>query len=112
MSFSSPASLLDVDLQPGKPPVLRTGAADAPSWAAEHRGALRALMTEHGSVLIRGLGLGDAAQAGGVFQRLATSLMPEKEAFSARPPYADRLFYTSALPPNPHSDIHQQLAHD
>ena len=85
MSSSSPASLLDVDLQPGKPPMLRAEAAgDAPSWAAEHRDALRAVVAEHGSVLVRGLGLRDAAETGAVFQRLATGLMTEKEAFAPR----------------------------
>ncbi len=49
MSSSSPASLLDVDLQPGKPPVLRVASSsDASSWAAEHRDALRAVVAEHG----------------------------------------------------------------
>ena len=62
MSFPSPASLLDVGLRPGQLPVLRADAAgDAPGWAAEHRDALRAAVTEHGSVLVRGLGLRDAA---------------------------------------------------
>ena len=47
MSSSSPASLLDVDLQPDQPAVLRVQtAADAPSWAAEHRDALRAVLAK------------------------------------------------------------------
>src|SRR5437667_12589009 len=42
MTYSSPTSLLNVDLQPGKPPVLRTEAAgDAARWAAEHRNSDR-----------------------------------------------------------------------
>ena len=62
-----PASLLDVDLQPGKPPMLRADATgDAPRWAAEHRDALRAVVAEHGSLLVRGLGLRDAAEVGAV----------------------------------------------
>jgi hypothetical protein len=75
------ASLMDVQLQPGKPPMVRaeTG-ADPANWAAGHRNALRAVVAEHGSVLIRGLGLRDAAETGAVFQRLAVSLMPEEEA--------------------------------
>ena len=87
MSHSSMASLMDVELQPGKPPMVRaeTG-ADPANWAAGHRNALRAVVAEHGSVLIRGLGLRDAAETGAVFQRLAVSLMPEKEAFAPREP--------------------------
>src|SRR5438552_2027420 len=43
MSSSSPTSLLDVALRPGRPPMLRIEATgDAPRWAAEHRDALRA----------------------------------------------------------------------
>lgn len=54
MSSSSPASLFDVDHRPGRPPVLRAETTgDAPGWAAEHRDALRAVVTEHGSVLVR-----------------------------------------------------------
>ena len=65
MSHSPLASLLDVELQPGKPPVVRaeTG-ADAANWAAGQRNALRAVVAEHGSVLIRGLGLRDEAEIG------------------------------------------------
>jgi len=63
MSSSSPTSLLDVDLRPGKPPMLRIEATgDAPRWAAEHRDALRAAVAEHGSLLVRGLGLRDVAE--------------------------------------------------
>ena len=41
--------------------MLRADAAgDAASWAAEHRDALRAVVAEHGAVLVRGLGLRDA----------------------------------------------------
>ena len=69
MSSSSPASLLDVDLRPGQLPVLRADApATRPSWAAEHRDALRAVVAEHGSVLVRGLGLRDAAETDAVFR--------------------------------------------
>ena len=58
MSHSSLASLLDVDLQPGKPPVVRAEAGgDAADWAARYRDALRAVVAERGCVLVRGLGL-------------------------------------------------------
>src|SRR2546430_4301180 len=93
MSHPSMASLMDVELQPGKPPLVRaeTG-ADPASWAAGHRTALRAAVAEHGSVLIRGLGLHDAAETSAVFQRLAVRLMPEKEAFAPREPHAGGLY--------------------
>jgi alpha-ketoglutarate-dependent taurine dioxygenase len=112
MSFSPRASLLDVDLQPGRPPVLSTEAThDAPSWAAQHRDALRALVTEHGAVLVRGLGLRDAAEVGVVFQRLATGLMTEKEAFAARKTYSDGVYSSSKWPQNQPMCMHQELSY-
>ena len=57
MRSSSPTSM-PVDVRPGKPPMLRADAnSDAERWAAEHRDALRTLVAEHGSLLVRGLGL-------------------------------------------------------
>ncbi len=112
MSSSSPASLLDVALQPGKPPMLRAAATgDAPSWAAEHRDALRAVVAEHGSVLVRGLELRDAAEIAGVLQRLATGLMTDKEAFARRRTYSDRVYSSSKWPPNQPMCMHHELSY-
>jgi alpha-ketoglutarate-dependent taurine dioxygenase len=112
MSHSSPASLLDVQLQPGKPPVLLAEATgDTPSWAGEHRDALRAVVAEHGSVLVRGLGLRDATEVGAVFQRLAARLMTEKEAFAARRSYSDGLYSSSKWPPNQLMCMHHELSY-
>jgi alpha-ketoglutarate-dependent taurine dioxygenase len=112
MSSSFPASLLDVDLRPGKPPVLRAEATgDPPSWAAEHRDALRAIVAEHGSVLVRGLGLRDAAEIGAVFRRLATGLMTEKEGFSARRTYSDGVYSSSSWPRNQPMCMHHELSY-
>src|SRR5918992_1408153 len=112
MSYSSQASLLDVNLQPGKPPMLRAVATgDAPSWAAEHRDALRAVVAEHGSVLVRGLGLRDAVEVGAAFQRLATGLMTEKEAFASRRTYSDGVYSSSKWPPNQPMCMHNELSY-
>jgi alpha-ketoglutarate-dependent taurine dioxygenase len=112
MSSSSPASLLDVDLQPGKPPMLRAEATcGAPSWAAEHRDALRAVVAEHGSVLVRGLGLRDETEIGAVFQQLATGLMTEKEAFAPRRTYSDGVYSSSKWPPNQPMCMHHELSY-
>ena len=112
MSSSSPASLLDVELQPGKPPMLRAAATgDAPSWAAEHRDALRAVVAEHGSVLVRGLGLRDAAEIAAVYARLATGLMTEKEAFAPRRTYSDGVYSSSKWPSNQPMCMHHELSY-
>src|SRR5437867_7725816 len=111
MSSSSPASPLDVDLQPGKPPVFRAEATgDAPSRAAEHRETLRAAVAEHGSLLVRGLGLRDAAETEAVFRGLA-SLMTEKEAFAPRRGYAHGVYSASKWPPNQTMCMHHELSY-
>ena len=112
MSFSSRAFLLDVDLQPGKPPMLQAEATGDPtSWAAEHREALRAVVIEHGSVLVRGLGLRDAAEIAAVFRRLASSLMTEREAFASRRTYSPGVYSSSTWPPNQKMCMHHELSY-
>ena len=112
MSSSSRAFLPDVDLQPGKPPMLQAEATgDPPSWAAEHREALRAVVIEHGSVLVRGLGLRDAAEVGAVFRRLANGLMTEREAFASRRTYSDGVYSSSTWPQNQLMCMHHELSY-
>jgi alpha-ketoglutarate-dependent taurine dioxygenase len=112
MSSSSRAFLPDVDLQPGKPPMLQAEATgDPPSWAAEHREALRAVVIEHGSVLVRGLGLRDADEVGAVFRRLATSLMTEREAFASRRTYSAGVYSSSTWPQNQLMCMHHELSY-
>jgi alpha-ketoglutarate-dependent taurine dioxygenase len=112
MSSSSRAFLPDVDLQPGKPPMLQAEAtSDPPSWAAEHREALRAVIIEHGSVLVRGLGLRDADEVGAVFRRLATSLMTEREAFASRRTYSAGVYSSSTWPQNQLMCMHHELSY-
>jgi len=100
-----------VDLQPGKPPILRVEATgDAVRWAAEHRNALRAFVAEHGSLLVRGLGLRDATETGAVFGQLG-SLMAEREAFAPRHRYADGVYSASKWPPNQPMCMHHELSY-
>ncbi|HVE28768.1 MAG TPA: TauD/TfdA family dioxygenase [Mycobacteriales bacterium] len=112
MSYPSPAFPVEVALDAGKPPVLRAEATgDAPSWAAEHREALRGVVAEHGSVLVRGLGLRDAAEVGAVSRRLATSLMSEREAFASRRSYDDGVYSATKWPPNQPMCMHHELSY-
>src|SRR5216110_944224 len=111
MSSSSPTSTLNVDVRPGRPPMLRVDATDdVPRWAAEHRDALRAAVVQHGSLLVRGLGLRDVAGIEAVFRRLG-SLMTEKEAFAARRRYSDGLYSSSKWPPNQPMCMHHELSY-
>ncbi|GAA0464667.1 TauD/TfdA family dioxygenase [Streptomyces olivaceiscleroticus] len=109
---SFPASLLDVERQPGRPPMLRVEPdGDATSWVAEHRDALRAAVAEHGSLLVRGLGLGDAPGAGTVFRRLADDLLSEQEPFAPRRKYADGVYSSTKWPPNQQMCMHHELSY-
>lgn len=112
MSSSFPASLLNVELRPGKPPILQAEASgDAPSWATEHRDALRTVVAEHGSVLVRGLGLRDSTEIGAVFARLATGLITEKEAFASRQTYSEGVYSSSKWPSNQPMCMHHELSY-
>src|SRR5437764_11999377 len=99
------------DLKAGKIHVLRAEVSgDAERWAAEHRDALRTLVTEHGSLLVRGLGLRDVAETGAVFCRLG-SLMPETEAFAPRRRYAQGVYSSSKWPTNQPMCMHHELSY-
>jgi alpha-ketoglutarate-dependent taurine dioxygenase len=84
---------------------------DAPTWAAEHRDALRTVVAEHGSVLVRGLGLRDTTEIGAVFARLATGLMTEKEAFASRQTYSEGVYSSSKWPSNQPMCMHHELSY-
>src|SRR3954447_22412602 len=110
---SSSSLLLEVDLQPGRVPMLRADATgDGPSWAAVHRDALRAVVAEHGAVLVRGLGLRDAAEVAAVYRGLATAgLMIEREAFAERQTYAEGVYSSSKWPPTQPMCMHHELSY-
>jgi hypothetical protein len=111
MTSSSPTSLLKVDLEPGRPPMLLARAAgDAARWAAEHKNALRAFVAEHGALLVRGLGLNDAAGTGAVFRQLG-SLMTETETFAPRRRFAPGVYSSSKWPPNQPMCMHHELSY-
>jgi alpha-ketoglutarate-dependent taurine dioxygenase len=103
MTTLSPASLLNADLQPGKPPILQAESlADA--------SAIRAFVAEHGSLLIRGLGLRDVAGVEQVFRQLG-SLMTETEPFAPRTQYAPGIYSASKWPPNQPMCVHHELSY-
>ena len=111
MTYSPPTALLNVDRQPGKPPILLAEAPGDPArWAAEHRDALRSFVAEHGVLLVRGLPLRDAAETEAVFRQLG-SLMVEREAFAPRHRYAEGVYSASKWPPNQHMCMHHELSY-
>ena len=112
MSSLFPVSVLDVDRQSGRAPILLAEASgDGPNWAAEHRDALHALVAEHGSVLVRGLDLRDTAEITAVFRRLSTRLMVEREAFARRQVYADGVYSSATWPAKQPMCMHHELSY-
>ena len=112
MSYPFAVSVLDIDRQPGKAPILLAETpGDVPGWAVEHKDALRALVAEHGSITVRGLGLRDAAEVSAVFRRLANGLMIEREAFARRQVYADGVYSSATWPANQPMCMHHELSY-
>ncbi|MFF7974944.1 TauD/TfdA family dioxygenase [Streptomyces sp. NPDC007905] len=112
MSSSPLAAPLDVELRPDRPAILHVeGPPDAASWAAEHRESLRAQVTEHGALVVRGLNLREAAQVGAVFTGLAGGLMPEREAFAPREAHGPGLYSSTTWPANQPMCMHHELSY-
>ncbi|WP_239471700.1 amino acid adenylation domain-containing protein [Streptomyces sp. NEAU-S7GS2] len=112
MVSSLPISLPELEREPGKPPLLRAGAADsAAHWAAERRDALRAVVAEHGAVLVRGLGMSDPAQVGAVLQGMDVAPLSEREAFAARQTYSEGVYSSSKWPPSQPMCMHHELSY-
>lgn len=106
-----PAPPLDVEVQSGKPPMLRIEAAgDAARWAAAHRDALRVALAEHGSLLVRGLRLRDAFEAGNVFRELA-SLLTEREAYGTRRRFSEGVYSSTKWPPHQPMCMHHEQSY-
>jgi alpha-ketoglutarate-dependent taurine dioxygenase len=102
---------LDLVVAADKPAIVRAPGGDAAGWVTEHRAALHTAVARHGAVLVRGLGLRDAAEITGVYRTLATELMAEREAFAPRWTYDDRVYSSSKWPPNQPMCMHHELSY-
>ena len=113
MSSSLSSSALAVERAPRKPPLLRVATPGDPAgWAVAHRDALRATVRENGVVLVRGLGLRDAAAVGAVFRGLAgTSLMAERESFAPRQALGGGVYSSTKWPANQQMCMHHELSY-
>ncbi|MDH6547912.1 alpha-ketoglutarate-dependent taurine dioxygenase [Streptomyces sp. SAI-117] len=110
--MSSTSLLPYLDPAPGAPPVLHAKSdGDAASWAAEHREPLRALVHDHGCVLVRGLGLAEPGESEAVFRRLTDGLMPDREPFAPRRRYADGVYSSTKWPPNQQMCMHHEVSY-
>lgn len=109
---SLPLPLPDIVLSTDSPPLLTvTPGEPAARWAAGRREALRAAVAEHGSLLVRGLGLRDAAEVGEVFRGLSDTLTVEREAFAPRRAYAQGVHAPTLWPSNQPMCMHHESSY-
>ncbi|NYJ07942.1 TauD/TfdA family dioxygenase [Petropleomorpha daqingensis] len=105
-------ALPDVVLTPGRPAVLPARPdGDLATWATNARDALRALVAEHGAVLVRGLGLRTAEECGAVIRAVTDGLTGEQEAFAPRQPRADGVWSSTPWPANQPMCMHHELSY-
>jgi alpha-ketoglutarate-dependent taurine dioxygenase len=96
----------------GRPPVLRAYAnSDAEGWVADNLETLRSALLGHGSLLVRGLDVADAAQAGRLAELIAGPLVTERESFAPRTAYAPAVYSSSAWPANQPMCMHHELSY-
>ncbi|KOT88735.1 SyrP [Streptomyces sp. NRRL F-5755] len=116
-SADAPAPDLEaaLELAPGKPPVLHVDeavpAADLGDWAAERGPALEAALLRHGAVLVRGLGVRDAAALGRLAGPVTGPAVPEREAFARRRPLGGPVSSSLEWPPDQPMCMHHELSY-
>ncbi len=109
---SSEQSPLEIDVQSGKPAIVQVAAgANIASWASENAGALRASVTKHGALLVRGLGLQDAAGVSAAFHDLATDLISDREPFAVRSKITEGVFSTTPWQPGQPMCMHNEMSY-
>lgn len=112
MSYLVEESQLNIEQQAGKPPMLKVETTnEASSWVAEHRDALRAITVEHGSLLIRGLGLSDTTEVEAVFRSIGNTLMTEREAIESRRAHSEGVYASSKWASNQPMCSHHELSY-
>ena len=84
---------------------------DAAAWSTQNREGLLAVVAEHGSLLVRGLGLRDVDGIGEVFARLSSRPIDEREAFAPRQTYAEGVLSSTPWPANQQMCMHHELSY-
>ncbi|MFJ8991210.1 TauD/TfdA family dioxygenase [Streptomyces sp. NPDC102279] len=111
-SIESTISPLGLELEPGRPALLRVRGADDPAgWAAEAGQDLASALVEHGAVVIRGLELHDVTDVAAVLDRLGVEPVAEKETFAQREAYGPGVYSASPWPPNQPMCMHHELSY-
>ncbi|MCP3937647.1 MAG: amino acid adenylation domain-containing protein [Actinomycetia bacterium] len=112
LSPGATASHLEIVEQPNRPPmVLAEGVGDPLLWVAANRDDLRGAVLEHGSLAVRGLGLGAKDLAIDVVTALADQMAVDREAFAGRDRYRDGIYSSSNWPATQQMCMHHELSY-
>lgn len=102
----------EVSVAPGRPPLLAAPSlAMEPAWLSEHRDRLRDLVSRHGALLVRGLGITDAGQAAEVSTVLLDEVMAEQEPFAPRTALSPGLYSGTHWPSDQPMCMHHELSY-
>ena len=103
---------LEIDVQKGKPAIVQIApGSNIESWAGENRDALRASVTEHGAVLVRGLGLQDASGIAATFREFAADLISDREPFAMRSKVVEGVYSTTPWQPGQPMCMHNEMSY-
>jgi alpha-ketoglutarate-dependent taurine dioxygenase len=105
---------LDVLVADGRPAlVLATTATGQPAaaWLAEHRIAVHHAVSTYGAILVRGLGVVDAAGFAEAARELIGEPMIEREAFAPRDRHPGGVYSASKWPPEQPMCPHNELSY-
>ncbi|MFC5826543.1 TauD/TfdA family dioxygenase [Nonomuraea insulae] len=102
----------DLELTPGKPPILPVSEpVAAAEWVGEYRALLTEVLLRHGAVLVRGLGVRDAALLGQLSAQLMESTVMDREAFARRHPLGNSVFSSLEWPPDQPMCMHHEQSY-
>ena len=103
---------LEIDVQKGKPAIVQIASgSNIESWAGENRDALRASVTEHGAVLVRGLGLQDASGIAATFREFAADLISDREPFAMRSKIVEGVYSTTPWQAGQPMCMHNEMSY-
>ncbi len=109
---STDQSSLGIDAQSGKLAIVQVAPGSSiAGWASENRDALRASVTEHGAVLVRGLGLQDASAVSAAFHELSTDLISDREPFAIRSKITEGVYSTTPWQPGQPMCMHNEMSY-
>ena len=111
MPTTTPPFAPGPETRPAAPPLLRADTDDAAAWAGGRRDDLLAAVTDHGSLLVRGLGLRDTDGLRAVRDALRLAPVAEREPFAARHAHAGGVYSSTPWPQNQPMCMHHELSH-